>query len=155
MAFIKQGRFAIVTGPISKKQFKEYKNKDGEDCLQFSVYAGKRHNDDGHMTPIYMPVSVSGELYDMVSDPDVGFSTGEIVFAAGTYEEWEYNEKTYYKISADFVCNASNLFFMAQSLMGHAEDNGLEETDEETVFDAPAENTFAKQIEDAEGELPY
>jgi len=165
MAFFKQGRFAIVSGPISKNQFKEFVNKDGGRALQFSVYAGKRHNDDGHMTSIYVPVTVSGALYDMAADPDVGFSPGEIVFASGIYEEWEYNEKTYYKIVADFVCNASNIMFMAQSLLGSA---GLQETEEETVFDEPeqkpapkpqlqqqAENTFAQQLEDTDYELPY
>lgn len=164
MAFFKQGRFAIVSGPISKKQFREFTNKDGEHALQFSVYAGKRHNDDGRMTAIYMPVTVSGALYDMVADPDVGFSPGEVVFASGVYEEWEYNEKTYYKIVADFVCNASNIFFVAQSLLGHAEDGGLEETDEETVFDEPKpapqrkpepENSFAQQLEETDAELPF
>lgn len=157
MAFIKQGQFCLVSGPITQTAFKEGQTKKGDPTVQFSVFCGKRQDEDGTWRSIYMPVEVTGELYSMVTDPDVGFSAGEIVLVTGQYREWTYNEKVYYKVTADFLCNASNVFVVAQSVMGQAEAPAtLEETDEETVFDQEEpKNIFAQQIEDDDTELPY
>ena len=156
MYYIKQGERIFLVGKAAR-DCKIRQTKNGKTVASFSVRSG--HDENGQNA--FMEVTGWGELAQIIGDESVGVAKGDVVAVFGTLVKDTYKsteEKEVLKINAEFVMDMTTQFQLAQMIVGSGD---MEETAEETPFESASldeedmENSFFKQVEEAEGELPY
>lgn len=149
---------------------KYLETRNGKTVTSFSVRFDRHHNEDGQMVNEYMNVQMWGENAKFIGNEDIGISKGDTVLVFGklvpdTYhKEGEPEPEGKRKVDAEIVFDMTSFYQLVLMVINgdYAPEEHepipkatsaprsaphFEETDEETPF--------GREVEEADGELPY